>query len=82
MKGERVTIVESVDYMKPFTSRGSMEVVCCDVLNTLARAVGMNIYKDNDVLVLVLLIVVFVVLIGLRVRRALAATPPSESRSP
>ncbi len=37
MQGQRLTIVNDIKDMKPFNAKGSMEVVCCDGFNAIAR---------------------------------------------
>ena len=74
MQGQRITIVEGVNDFKPFDIRGSLTVVCCDVFNTLAKYAGLSVYKDHDIFVLVLFIILFLVLISLRFRRIFAST--------
>lgn len=54
---------------KPFDIKGSFDVACCDVFNTIARRVGLTVYKDNDMFILVIFILLFVTILSLRFRR-------------
>ena len=65
--------------MKPFSVKGSMQVVCCDVFNMIARHIGLNVYKDHDIIVLVLFIMVFVTMVCLRFRRIILPSEPIQS---
>jgi hypothetical protein len=58
-----------VDSFKAFDVRGSFNIACCDVFNTLARRVGLSVYKDNDVFILVIFILLFLTILSLRFRR-------------
>jgi hypothetical protein len=60
--------------MKPFDIRGSIQVARRDVFNNLATRIGLVVYKDRDVFVLVIFLLLLVVMISLRFRRILVTT--------